>query len=208
MSKPYYETEEYSEAENELDTYDDPVKLVMEYRISEKHKGNKISDLEAKLADIEEKVKHWHDLYNERDKQFQSVRQRYHLLNKLQSNYDKKDKLHLAYMQCLELVEENERLKQQLAEKDKEIKHLKRMLQLEEDQKEFIHEEWNTYVRQLNRAKDKDSVSASKQLAISELVKIKRYIDDNAYYIDEMNFGEEINEYIDNQIEELKKEMK
>lgn len=111
MSKPYYETEEYSEAENELDTYDDPVKLVMEYRISEKHKDNKISDLEAKLAKSEEKVKHWHDLYNERDKQFQSVRQRYHLLNKLQSNYDKKDKLHLAYMQCLELVEENERLK-------------------------------------------------------------------------------------------------
>lgn len=168
----------------------------------------RIKELEAKLAESEEKVKHWHDLYNERDKQFQSVRQRYHLLNKLQSNYDKKDKLHLAYMQCLELVEENERLKQQLAEKDKEIKHLKRMLQLEEDQKEFIHEEWNTYVRQLNRAKDKDSVSASKQLAISELVKIKRYIDDNAYYIDEMNFGEEINEYIDNQIEELKKEMK
>ena len=53
MSKPYYETEEYNEAENELDTYDDPVKLVMEYRISEKHKDNKISDLEAKLAKSE-----------------------------------------------------------------------------------------------------------------------------------------------------------
>ena len=80
---------------------------------------NKISDLEAKLAESEEKVKHWHDLYNDRDKQFQSVRQRYHLLNKLQSNYDKKDKLHLAYMQCLELVEENEKLKKQLEEKEK-----------------------------------------------------------------------------------------
>ena len=45
---------------------------------------------------------------------------------------------------------------------------------------------------------------SQKQLAISELVKIKRYIDDNAYYIDEINFGEEINEYIDNQIKELK----
>ena len=136
MSKPYYETEEYSEAENELDTYDDPVKLVMEYRISEKHKDNKISDLEAKLAKSEEKVKHWHDLYNERDKQFQSVRQRYHLLNKLQSNYDKKDKLHLAYMQCLELVEENERLKQQLAEKDKEIERLNLEFETQEDWQE------------------------------------------------------------------------
>ena len=80
-----------------------------------------IADLEAKLAESEKKVKHWHNLYNERDKQFQSVRQRYHLLNKLQSNYDKKDKLHLAYMQCAELVDENERLKQQLEEKDADI---------------------------------------------------------------------------------------
>lgn len=49
MSKPYYETEEYSEAENELDTYDDPVKLVMEYRISEKHKDHQIADLQHRL---------------------------------------------------------------------------------------------------------------------------------------------------------------
>ena len=96
----------------------------------------KIANLEAKLAESEEKVKHWHDLYNERDKQFQSVRQRYHLLNKLQSNYDKKDKLHLAYMQCLELVEENERLKQQLAEKEKEIERLNLEFETQEDWQE------------------------------------------------------------------------
>ena len=40
--------------------------------------------------------------------------------------------------------------------------------------------------------------------AIEQLEKVKRYIDDNAYYIDEINVGEEINEYIDNQINELK----
>lgn len=51
MSKPYYETEEYSEAENELDTYDDKVKLVMEYRISEKHKDQQIAELKEQLAD-------------------------------------------------------------------------------------------------------------------------------------------------------------
>ena len=79
------------------------------------------ADLEAKLAESEEKVKHWHNLYNGRDEQFQSVRQRYHLLNKLQSNYDKKDKLHLAYMQCAELVNENEKLKQQLHDLPKKI---------------------------------------------------------------------------------------
>ncbi len=81
-----------------------------------KKQSQQIADLEAKLADSEKQVKHWHNLYNGRDKQFQSVRQRYHLLNKLQSNYDKKDKLHLAYMQCAELVDENEKLKQQLEE--------------------------------------------------------------------------------------------
>lgn len=49
MNKPYYETEEYSEAENELDTYDDPVKLVMEYRVSEKQKDEQIADLQHRL---------------------------------------------------------------------------------------------------------------------------------------------------------------
>ena len=61
MNKPYYETEEYSEAENELDTYDDPVKLVMEYRVSEKHKDQQITELQKQLhsqpAEIVEKIK-------------------------------------------------------------------------------------------------------------------------------------------------------
>lgn len=57
MSKPYYETKEYIEAENELDTYDDPVKLVMEYRISEKHKDQQIADLQHKLKVAEKTLK-------------------------------------------------------------------------------------------------------------------------------------------------------
>ena len=55
MSKPYYETEEYREAENELDTYYDTVKLVMEYRISEKHKDEQIADIQYRL-DVAEKA--------------------------------------------------------------------------------------------------------------------------------------------------------
>ena len=215
MSKPYYETEEYSEAENELDTYDDPVKLVMEYRISEKHKGNKISDLEAKLADIEEKVKHWHDLYNERDKQFQSVRQRYHLLNKLQSNYDKKDKLHLAYMQCLELVEENERLKQQLAEKDKEIERLNLEFETQED----WQEKWQKlYDETCNLNQDKISFAVEQLEKVEVCLKegieeAKSLLDpiDYEYYHELLGVGRGYRnsiEIIDNQIEELKKEMK
>ena len=215
MSKPYYETEEYSEAENELDTYDDPVKLVMEYRISEKHKDNKISDLEAKLAKSEEKVKHWHDLYNERDKQFQSVRQRYHLLNKLQSNYDKKDKLHLAYMQCLELVEENERLKQQLAEKDKEIERLNLEFETQED----WQEKWQKlYDETCNLNQDKISFAVEQlekvEMCLKEgIEEVKSLLDPIDYedYHELLGVGRGYRnsiEIIDNQIEELKKEMK
>ena len=54
MSKPYYETEEYSEAENELDTYDDKVKLVMEYRISEKQKDSQIAELQKQLEETKQ----------------------------------------------------------------------------------------------------------------------------------------------------------
>lgn len=60
MDKPYYETEEYSEAENELDSYDDPIKLVMEYRISEKHKDSQIAELKEQLAESEkERHEEW-----------------------------------------------------------------------------------------------------------------------------------------------------
>lgn len=80
-----------------------------------------IAELQKQLKEKEKETKHWHNLYQERDKQFQSVRQRYHLLNKLQSNYDKKDKLHLLEMQCFDLVKENEELKKQLAITEKEF---------------------------------------------------------------------------------------
>ena len=56
MSKPYYETEEYSEAENELDTYDDKVKLVMEYRVSEKHKDQQIAELKKQLEEKDQEI--------------------------------------------------------------------------------------------------------------------------------------------------------
>lgn len=120
-----------------------------------------VADLEAKLAESEKKVKHWHNLYNVRDKQFQSVRQRYHLLNKLQSNYDKKDKLHLAYMQCAELVDENEQLKQQLAEKDREIEYQENMkiLAVENQNKKAIE--------QLEKVKEKFGYKHNSQLVIS-----------------------------------------
>lgn len=81
--------------------------------------------LEQENAQLKQSVEHWHKLFKEKNHQFESVRQRYHLLNRLQADYSKENKLHLSEMHCLELVEENEKLKQQLAEKDKEIEQLK-----------------------------------------------------------------------------------
>lgn len=159
-----------------------------------------VADLEAKLAESEKKVKHWHDLYNERDKQFQSVRQRYHLLNKLQSNYDKKDKLHLAYMQCLELVEENEKLKQQLAEKDREIEYYKKQAKKfnNEAQKYFEDAYCNDSIYQ-------DKIS----FCIEQLEKVKETTEcvlDNALKNSSLNqsYYDRLLDEIDNQINQLK----
>lgn len=88
---------------------------LIEFGREEIRKRNKRIDeiVERDMKICEEKNKEigkWHKLYEDRDNQFQSVRQRYHLLNRLQASYDKKDKLHLSEMQCLELVEKNEEL--------------------------------------------------------------------------------------------------
>lgn len=102
-----------------------------------------------------------------------------------------------------------------LNQQDREINRLTKMLYTTTKHADKLNEENN----KLNKIIKANIISADKvvkenqklkqsqkQLAISELLKIKRYIDDNAYYIDEINFGEEINEYIDNQIKELKGE--
>ena len=82
---------------------------------------NENQQLKQQLEESEKETKHWHDLYKDRDNQFQSIRQRYHLLNRLQAKYDDKNKLHLSEMHCLELVNENEQLKQQLAITEKAL---------------------------------------------------------------------------------------
>ena len=68
----------------------------------------------AVLNEQDKDIRHWHELYLQRNNQFQSVRQRYHLLNRLQADYNKKDKLHLSEMHCLELTELNEQLTKEL----------------------------------------------------------------------------------------------
>lgn len=47
---------------------------------------------------------------------------------------------------------------------------------------------------------DQDKIS----FAVDKLVGIQKYISDNAVYIEEESFGREINDFIDNQIKQLK----
>ena len=119
----YGNVEEHIDLLNKQNKENQQLKQQLEtfaHRISDQNE--EILELKQQLEEKDEEIEHWHNLYKNRDQQFQSVRQRYHLLNKLQSNYDKKDKLHLAYMQCAELVDENEQLKQQLAITEKALK--------------------------------------------------------------------------------------
>lgn len=107
MSKPYYETEEYSEAENELDTYDDPVKLVMEYRVSEKQKDQQIAELKKQLADKQKEFD-----------EFKRIGEKGHLNDLLE---DKREENRL-------LIKGYEQLKQRFTDKEKEVQDLKEQL--------------------------------------------------------------------------------
>lgn len=68
-----------------------------------------------------------------------------------------------------------------------------------------ILNEQDKEIEKLNACVDfyKSYYISFKGKVIDELEKVKRYIYDKAYYLEEENFGEEINEYIDNQIKEL-----
>lgn len=100
-------------------------------------------DIQKQLEEKEKIIEHWHNLYKKRDQQFQSVRQRYHLLNKLQSNYNKKDKLHLLEMQCLELVKENEELHSQPVEI---VEKIKNFCDIKHFYPEFVEKKYQEYV--------------------------------------------------------------
>ena len=112
-------------------------------------------------------------------------------------------------------INDTYKLEKLLNQQDREINRLTKMLYTTTKHADKLNEE-NNKLNKIIKAniisadkvvkENKKLKQSQKQIAISELEKIKRYIDDNAYYIDELNFGEEINEYIDNQIKELKGE--
>ena len=126
-----------------------------------------VADLEAKLAESEKNYKDARELGIE---QFHSLKE---IINSSQEEIDK--------------------LKQQLAEKDKEISEYVKIV-------DDLHKQLSDKCDFCDKTKDQDKIL----FAIEQLEKVKMYIDDHAYYIDEREFGIEINEYIDNQINGLK----
>lgn len=193
-----YEDPKIDELQKQLEASETQNKRVLE-KLELITKSNQ--DLEKQLEGKEKELEHWHKLYQERDRQFQSVRQRYHLLNELQSNYDKKDKLQLLEMQCLELVNENEQLKKENGyivfsdgyDKNGNEIHRQEFVKYKEKFKELIEE--NNQLKQ-----------SQKQLAISKLEKIKENFG-YKYNSQLMVSSKRLCDFIDDQIKELKGEM-
>ena len=158
-------------------------------------KDRKIADLEAKLAESEKK--------------------NFELVAKLNLKEHKPAFCTLADRDC-EAVGKIAELQKQLAEKDKAIENwqtiYESVVQTCHNDKEEIERlnkklaEKDKKIEKLNACVDfyKSYYISFKDKVIDELEKVKRYIDDNAYYVEEDNFGIEINEYIDTQINELK----
>ena len=84
-------------------------------------------------------------------------------------------------------------LEAKLAEKEEEIKNLV-LAHFESDA--------NKPVLTTTQIINQDKIS----FCIEKLVNVQKYISDNAVYLEEESFGREINDYIDNQINELKGE--
>lgn len=86
-------------------------------------------------------------------------------------------------------------LEAKLAESEKENMELASKVDLLESEKENLF-------RTLEEANDEyqDKIS----FTVEKLVDVQKYISDNAVFVEEECFGREINDFIDNQIEQLK----
>lgn len=140
------------------------------YRPTYEQLKNKIADLETKLA--------------EKDGAEQSKYQNVLELTKMCTEKDKKI----------------EQLKQQLAEKNKQLRAKIGNMKSTDFIKMCISCGFWVDAKVVD---NQDKIS----FALDKLVDVQKYIDDNAVYIEEMNFGREIKDFIDNQIKQLR-EMK
>ena len=151
-----------------------------------------ISDLEAKLAEKDR-------VCDKLQRDIECLEENY---AQLESDYEKANELGLEPSYIKRVIKENEELKQQLADKDAEIQKWKSMA----ERSSSILDRFNYCGESIvyNTTRDQDKIS----FAVEKLVGVQKYISDNAVYLEEESFGREINDYIDNQIEELKKDIK
>lgn len=189
-----------------------------------------IADLEAKLAQSKmnesfekekkenawkfiEQLKHQLTEYEKfmKDNGFKNLEELDSYIQKIHSHYDEvKNKGTCGLCEKLdnELINQ---LKQQLTEKDRQIEQLKKFDDLNKTffdlfrtafkEPNKVDDLFNT-LKTMQEKQDQDKIS----FCVEKLVNIQKYITDNAVFVEEECFGREINEFIDNQIEELKKE--
>lgn len=94
-------------------------------------------------------------------------------------------------------------LKEELAEKGRQLKLAEELLiKQEKEYDEQLEKQAKIHYRHL-KERNQDKIS----FCIEKLVNVQKYISDNAVYIEEESFGREINDFIDNQINELKRKV-
>jgi predicted RNase H-like nuclease (RuvC/YqgF family) len=86
-------------------------------------------------------------------------------------------------------------LEQQLAEKEKEVERLKEKYEQLELQSDYYIGDLRDEIKEA----DQDKIS----FAVEKLVGVQKYIDDKAIYIEELEFGREIKDFIYQQIKQL-----
>ncbi len=117
------------------------------------------------------------------------------------------EELHLAIDELYEYQQKDRQLadlETKLAEKERQLKLAEELLiKQEKEYDEQLEKQSKIHYRHL-KEKTQDKIS----FAVDKLVGVQKYISDNAVYLEEESFGREINDYIDNQINELKEGIK
>jgi hypothetical protein len=158
---------------------------------SYKHQIKQIADLEAKLAEKDDRI-NWlveAEFNRKWAKKYVEMRR-------------KEDPM-LCLPDSDEVYERYFELKQQLAEKDAELEEVKQhrtqILNFGKRTKKVVIA--NPYGEDcvVYNQENQDKIS----FAVEKLVGVQKYISDNAVYVEEESFGREINDYIDNQIKRL-----
>ena len=146
-----------------------------------------LADLEAKLAESEKLIE---ELKGERLSFYTDDVRQTQVINGVHFDIE-----HLLVFS--EYVEHENWVK---ADKDKEIDQLKQQLAEEKNRSKKLNYEAQKYYE------DAYCNGFQNQKAIEELIKVQKYISDNAVYIEEECFAREINDQIDQQIKSLKGE--